>query len=172
MFRRLWEDDMRQVIIVGVILLISSLAAGQATADSDSVVAWVPAPGVYAVPFAPLVSTPSASLSSPQGLPATGGAASAILPPADTLFVQPVWYDPQVQLQVPVEVPPQPGQIAEGEWFRFGAATFPSSYGVAQLAAGAHISKTPVRTYTNRDVEGTNRSNGAVSYQGKTKHMD
>jgi hypothetical protein len=171
-FRGLWEDGMRLLLTLGVILLVSGLATGQVMTDSNSVVAWIPAPGVYAVPFAPLVSTPSVSLSSPQSSPMSGNAASAILPPADTLYAQPVWYDPEVQLQVPVEVTPRASQVAEGEWFRFGAASFQSSYGAAQLAAGAHISSKNVRTYTNQDVENTNRNNGSVSYKGKTKHMD
>jgi hypothetical protein len=163
---------MRHLLIAGVVLLISSMAAGQTQAASDEVVEWIPAPGVYSVPFAPLVKTPSVSLSSPQALPLSGNSASTILPPADTLYTQPIWYNPEVQLQIPVEVAPQPQQVAEGEWFRFGAASFQSNYGVAQLAAGARISNKNVRTYTNQDVENTNRNNGSVSYKGTTKHLD
>jgi hypothetical protein len=162
---------MRSLLTVGVVLLVSSMAAGQEMA-SDAAIDWIPAPGVYSVPFAPLIKTPSVSLSSPQALPLSGNAASAILPPADTLYAQPIWYSPEVQLQIPVEVAPQPQQVAEGEWFRFGSASFQSNYGVAQLAAGAHISNKNVRTYTNQDVENTNRGNGSVSYHGKTKHVD
>jgi hypothetical protein len=164
---------MRQLLSVGVILLISGMAAGQVMATSGSAVEWIPVPGVYAVPFAPVITTPSVSLNSPQGLQsATGSVAAMTLSPAETLFAQPMWYTPEVQLQAPAEANPGGRQTAEEGSFRFGSAAFQSSYGAAQLAAGAHISKNPVRTYTNQDVENTNRTNGSVSYKGTTKHLD
>src|SRR2546430_8603463 len=66
---------MRQSLIVIAILLISAAAFAQVAVVSGCATNWTPAPGAYAVPFAPLLKTPSLALET--GLPTQVGASNA-----------------------------------------------------------------------------------------------
>src|ERR1700733_5294988 len=68
-------DAMRSLKTLSIILLLSGLAAAQATVVGGTASNWVPAYGVYAAPFVPLVSTPTATFATIS--PAAVGASNA-----------------------------------------------------------------------------------------------
>jgi hypothetical protein len=146
---------------------------------------WVP-PGAYSEPFTPRIATPSApvealatptlTLDSPSsvvGASANTGSATG----SAVHFNQPVAYDPGVQLASPFDepysstaevnrtvAPSRPGSSD------LGAATFQSSYGVAQLADHGPRLKA-VRVYTNADVTRLDDS-GTIRYGDKLAHLN
>ena len=146
---------MRKLFLSCAVLLISGLAFGQATiiAGNASNVRLVP------VPFVPLVNTPSVSLDSP-GTP-------------NALFAQPSWYGPGTQAAeaAPAGSAPQSQTPESAEQFHFGAATFQSSYGAAELAQGARTSQKAVKTYTNGDIKTPDLEPGTVKFGNKTEHL-
>jgi hypothetical protein len=90
-----------------MVLLLTGMAAAQATVIGGTASSWAPAYGVYAAPFVPLVVTPSATLAtvSPSAVGASNatfgnvaGATNAtlsIVPSAPVgVYTQPVWYGP------------------------------------------------------------------------------
>src|SRR5271169_3080168 len=100
---------MRSLNTLCMVLLLSGLAAAQATVIGGTASNWAPAYGVYAAPFVPRVTTPSVTLStvSPSAVGASNatwgnvaGATNATLsdefigPPPVGVFTQPVWYGP------------------------------------------------------------------------------
>jgi hypothetical protein len=60
---------------LSMVLLLSGLAAAQATVIGGTASNWVPAYGVYAAPFVPLVTTPSVTLATVS--PSAVGASNA-----------------------------------------------------------------------------------------------
>src|SRR6202453_5531386 len=66
---------MRFVKDLCLVLFLSGLAAGHTTVIGGTASNWVPAYGVYAAPFVPLVTTPSVSLATVS--PAAVGASNA-----------------------------------------------------------------------------------------------
>src|ERR1700730_18734100 len=89
------------------VLLLSGLAAAQATVMGGSASNWVPAYGVYAAPFVPLVTTPSVTLATVS--PSAAGASNAtfgnlagatnatlsiVTQPPVGVYTEPVWYGP------------------------------------------------------------------------------
>ena len=154
-------------------------------------------PGNYAEQFAPRLVTPTAS---PDALPtpsltlntpslATGASSASvnsasvsIITGSSVHFNQPVWYAPGVQLTAPADessatstepTSQSANQSANAGLRRFdwGAATFQSNYGAAQLVAAAPRAKAG-RTYANADVARVNDRNGLVRYKGKTEQMN
>ncbi len=146
-------------------------------------------PGNYAEQFAPRLVTPTAS---PDALPTPSltlntpslatGASSASVSSSSVPFNQPVWYAPGVQLTAPADessatstepTSQSANQSANAGLRRFdwGAATFQSNYGAAQLVAAAPRAKAG-RTYANADVARVNDRNGLVRYKGKTEQMN
>src|SRR5580693_4668686 len=105
---------MRSLNTLCIVLLLTGFAAAQATIIGGSASNWVPAYGVYAAPYVPLVTTPSVTLStvSPSPVGASNatwgnvaGATNATLsdefvgqPPVG-VFTQPVWYGPSAAAQ-------------------------------------------------------------------------
>ena len=175
---------MRQLSVLCLLLLISELAAAQATVMGGTASNWVPADGVYAAPYVPLVTTPSVTLStvSPSPVGASNatwgnvaGATNATLsdefigqPPVG-VYTQPVWYGPSAA----VEVGEPMHEHMHGQKER-GAATFiagPSgdNWSVAQLMAGSAPARKASRTYTNQDVDHAIQGTGTVKYRGKTE---
>src|ERR1700733_8931570 len=69
------EDPMRSLKTLSIILLLSGLAAAQATVIGGTASNWVPAYGVYAAPFVPLVTTPSVTFATVS--PSAAGASNA-----------------------------------------------------------------------------------------------
>jgi hypothetical protein len=148
---------MRQLLVISTIFLTAGLAAAQATVVSGYASNWRLAPGAYAEPFVPLVTTPSVSLNSPP-VPATP-------------FARPMWYAPAAPM-VEVQVPAANSQSAPQEpGFRFGAARFQSSYGAAQLAPPSHGNNAGVKIYTNQNIAPLNQNLGTVKYGDKTEHL-
>ena len=103
---------MRQILIFsGTILLLSALATAQVMVTSGYASYWTPSPGMYAAPFVPLVTTPSADLGTPSlqvgASSATAGnvagATNATLsldtsgPSAN--FAKPMWYGQTIPSQ-------------------------------------------------------------------------
>jgi hypothetical protein len=177
---------MRKLSVLCLLLLLSGLAAAQATIIGGTASNWVPAYGVYAVPYVPLVTTPSVTLTtvSPSPVGASNatwgnvaGATNATLsdefigqPPVG-VYTQPVWYGPSPALEV--GEPPHGNMHGQKE---HGSATFiagPSEgmWSVAQLVAGSAPSRKASRTYTNQDVDRATQGTGTVKYRGKTEHI-
>jgi hypothetical protein len=186
------EDPMRLLKTLWMILLLSGLAAAQATVVGGTASNWVPAYGVYAAPFAPLVTTPSVTLAtvSASAVGASNatfgnvaGATNATLsivsqPPAGAYtqaiwspsYTQPTWFGPSA-----AEAVTEPA--AEGRPARrahaidVGVASWQSSESAAHLMASSTGAKKAARTYTNQDVDQVNQKNGTVKYDGKTEHI-
>jgi hypothetical protein len=175
-----------------MILLLSGLAAAQATVIGGTASNWVPAYGVYAAPFVPLVTTPSVTLAtvSPSAAGASNatfgnvaGATNATLsfvsqPPAGAYtqalwsppYTQPTWLGPSAA-ETPAESAPEGKPTHRARAFDVGVASWQSSEGAAHLMASSTAAKKAARTYTNQDVERENEKNGTVKYDGKTEHI-
>jgi hypothetical protein len=177
---------MRQLSVLCLLLLLSGLAAAQATIIGGTASNWVPAYGVYAAPYVPLVTTPSVTLStvSPSPVGASNatwgnvaGATNATLsdefiaaPPVG-VFTQPNWYgsSPAPEVGEPMR-DRMHRQRKDGE-AAFDAGVSGGSWSVAQLMATSAPARKASRTYTNQDVERMNQNNGMVKYDGKTEHI-
>lgn len=160
-------------------LLVIICCCGFAAAQNDQVL-----PGTYAQPFAPRLATPSAppeALATPSltldtpnlAVGASTGTQSAAGSP---VYVnQPLWYEPGVRFDAPVEEPSaSPAPITAGvpgRGIELGAAMFQSSYGVAQLATTTSRGKAK-KVYTNQDVASVNDTNGLIKIRGKLEHAN
>ncbi len=167
-----------------MVLLLSGLAAAQATVIGGTASNWAPAYGIYAAPFVPLVTTPSVTLAtvSPSAAGAsnatfgnTAGASNATLsivsqPPVG-VYTEPVWYGPSAAVETPAEPTPEGRPSHRARAFEVGFASWQSSESVAHLMAGSTGAKKAARTYTNQDVDQVNQKNGTVRYRGKTEHI-
>ncbi len=168
---------MRQLSALCWLLLCSGLAFGQEK--------WVP-PGTYAEPFAARIATPAApaealitpSLTLDSPLPVAGASSyTGSATGSSVVFNQPVSYDPGVQFSSPFyespNAPVHDESVARSGTrpFDLGAATFQSSYGVAQLA-GNQVRRKTARVYTNPDVARLNDTNGVIRFGGKRAHLD
>jgi len=169
---------MRPLSALCWLLMCCGLAFGQEQ--------WIP-PGTYSEPFAPRIATPavraealitpSLTLDSPSpvaGASSHTGSATG----SSVVFNQPVSYDPGYQFSSPFYEPSNaPAGDASAaaspgrQRFDLGAATFQSSYGVAQLA-GNQVHRKAVRVYTNPDIARLNDTNGMIRYGGKLTHLD
>jgi hypothetical protein len=172
---------MRQLTILSIVLLLAAMAFGQSTATVITGYAsnWGPQ-AVYAVPFVPLVTTPSVQLGVPPlavgasnataGL-ATGASTSTVSmesPMVSTVFPRPVWYGVVAQAVATEEA----GSAAEAaspgaRGFDPGLATIEGSHSIAPLAAQARGHKHASRSYTNGDVDHVNLNNGMIKRGGK-----
>jgi hypothetical protein len=175
---------MRLLNTLCLVLLLSGLAAAQATVIGGTASTWAPAYGVYAAPFVPLVTTPSATLAtvSPSAVGASNatfgnvaGAANATLsivtqPPVG-VYTEPVWYGPSATEEASAESMSEGrhGQKARG--FDVGVSSWESSASVTHLMASSTAGRKASRTYTNQDVDHVNQTNGTVKYGGKTEHI-
>ena len=181
---------MRQLSVLCLLLLLTGLAAAQATIIGGTAGNWVPAYGVYAAPYVPLVTTPSVTLStvSPDPVGASNatwgnvaGATNATLsdefvgPPPVGVFTQPTWYGPAPAVEVG-EPSPEPmrghmhGQREHGG-AEFVAGVSGGEWSVTQLMVGSTPARKASRTYTNQDVDRMNQGTGTVKYRGKTERM-
>jgi hypothetical protein len=181
---------MRLLNTLCTVLLLSGLAAAQATVMGGTASNWVPAYGVYAAPFVPLVTTPSVTLATvsasavgasnatfgnvagatnatlsmvPQ--PTAGAYTQAIWSPG---YTQPTWSGPSV----PVETSESMSEVRHGQRaraFDVGVASWQSNQSVTRLMATG-VRKAS-RSYTNQDVDQVNQKNGTIKYRGKTEHL-
>ncbi len=181
---------MRSVCVLCGLLLWCGFAAGQATVIGGTASNWIPAYGVYAAPYVPLVTTPAVTLStvSPSAVGASNatwgnvaGATNATLseefvgePPVG-VYTEPVWYNPSEFANVPLigAYPPAPPmrehkREARETVFDFIAA---SSEGTSSVVSSRAGSRKAARTYTNQDVDRVNQNNGTVKWDGKTEHI-
>jgi hypothetical protein len=178
---------MRQLLIFCLAIILTALAAGQATVISGYTVNWVP-PGTYAQPFVPLLSTPSMSFESisPSPVGATNATAGNVAGATNaTLSVSPagpvVQYPPSLALGLEnssiesgaeAEARTESTPSAEPRPLELGVASFQDSYGVAQLAASSRARQQAKKLYTNLDVERMNQMTGMVKYEGKTERLE
>jgi len=175
---------MRLLNIFCMTLLLSGLAAAQATIIGGTASNWVPAYGVYAAPFVPLVTTPSVTLAtvSPSAVGASNatfgnvaGATNATLsivsqPPVG-VYTQPVWYGPSWTAETPTESMSEGRHGQRAHALDVGVASWQSSESVTHLLASSTGARKASRTYTNQDVDQVNQKNGTVTYGGKTEHI-
>ena len=172
------------------VVLLSAFAAAQVTVIQGTASYW--APGAYAGPFVPMITTPSVTLStvSPSAVGASNatfgnvaGATNATLsdefvaaPPVG-VYTAPVFYGAPATLPEPVIYgPPAAAAPAHAEQMHghhhhavnLGVST--SGPSVAQLLASSHGKKAN-RTYTNQDIDQMNQSTGTVKYDGKTEKL-
>jgi hypothetical protein len=175
---------MRLLNTLCLVLLLSGLAAAQATVIGGTASNWAPAYGVYAAPFVPLVVTPSVTLATV--LPSATGASNATLgnvagasnatlsivtaPPVG-VYTEPVWYGPSSAAETPAESITASGPVLRSRLFDAGVASWQSSKSVTSLLASSSGAKKGSRTYSNQDVDQVNQKNGTVKYRGKTEHM-
>src|SRR5580693_10131076 len=153
------EDRMRFVKNLCLVLFLSGLAAAQTTVIGGTASNWVPAYGVYAAPFAPLVTTPSVTLAtvSPSAVGASNatfgnvaGATNATLsfvsqPPAGAYtqaiwsppYTQPSGFGPSAAAETATEAVPEsrPGRRAHA--FDVGVASWQSSGSATHLMASS-----------------------------------
>lgn len=171
---------MRQLTILSIALLLTTMAFGQSTATVISGYASNLGPqAVYAVPFVPLVTTPSVQLGAPPltvgasnataGL-ATGASTSTVTmesPMVSTVFARPVWYG--VVAQAAAEEAGSAPEAAKpaSRGFDPGLATIEGSHSIAPLAALARGHQHASRTITNTDVDRVNQTNGMIKRGGK-----
>jgi hypothetical protein len=160
--------------ILSLVLLLSALAVAQVTVIRGTAGNWTP--GVYAVPFVPLVTTPSATLAtvSPSAVGAGNatfgnvvGATNATLsnefiaPPPIGVNTVPLFYGMVATPAETLEAPTRP--------FDMGISI--QRPGIAQLTAAAGPARKASRTYTNEDIERIRQSNNAVKYRDKTEQF-
>jgi len=187
------EDAMRSLKTLSVILLLSGLAAAQATVMGGTASNWVPAYGVYAAPFVPLVTTPSVTLAtvSPSAAGASNatfgniaGATNATLsfvsqPPAGAYtqaiwsppYTQPSGFGPSAAVETATEPVSEARPARRAHAFDVGVASWQGSQSATNLMASSTGAKKAGRTYTNQDVDQVNQKNGTVKYDGKTEHI-
>jgi hypothetical protein len=182
------RPGMRQVLVVVAVLLVASMAFGQATvvggwATNLGWAGYYPAP-----PFIPVITTPSLTLQSFSPAPvgasnatfglnagATNSTLSIITPASSSSYTLPVWYGngPVVATTVP-EVVVHEGK-AEREKKAFmetGVAMFGMGPGTAESVAQAKANRKPAtHSYTNQDIDRINQTNGLVKWDGKTEHI-
>jgi len=177
---------MRFVNTLCVVLLLSGLAAAQATVIGGTAGTWAPAYGVYAAPFVPLVMTPSATLAtvSPSAAGASNatfgnvaGATNATLssgfmsqPPVG-VYTQTVWYGPSSGAETPSESMSEGRHGQRAHAFDLGVASWQGSQSVTYAMADSAGAKKAARSYSNQDVDHVNETNGTVKYRGKTEHI-
>ena len=164
---------MRQLVS----LLIVICCCGFAAAQSDQVL-----PGTYAQPFAPRLATPSAppeALATPSltlDTPHLTVGASTGTTECDRLsrVRQPaalVCAGSTVQYAGHKSSLSAAPTVSSSYGIELGAATFQSSYGVAQLASTISRGKAK-RVYTNQDVASVNDTNGLIKFRGKLEHAN
>lgn len=174
---------MRLLSVLCLLLLLTGLAAAQATIIGGTASNWAPAYGVYAAPFVPLVTTPSVTLTAVSPSPAgasnatfglVAGATNSTLssefvgePPVG-VYSQPVWYGPSAAPEIAAPSAP----VTEGRRQRreraFDFVAAAQGQGVAQLEAAAGPARKASRSYTNQDIDHLQEKTGTVTYRGKT----
>ncbi len=180
---------MRLTIVAGLILLLSGLASAQANIIGGTASDWAP-PFIYAAPFVPLLTTPSASWG--PAMPASAGARNATwgnvagarnstfetLPEESNEHRWGGFREERMVREVRHEGPgmmePEMRHEAREEHarpFRSGMASSEFGQGLAELMGKSSTATKASRTYTNQDASRMNDANGTVKYRGKTEHI-
>jgi hypothetical protein len=184
---------MRSVNTFCLIVLLCGFAAAQATVVGGTASNWVPAYGVYAAPFVPLVTTPTVTFAtvSPSAVGASNatfgnvaGATDATLstvsqPPAGAYtqaiwtpsYTQPTWFGPSAEAEAPRETGREERHGQRARAFDVGFASRPNNESVVSQMANATGARKAARTLTNQDVDQENQKNGTVKFGGKTEHI-
>jgi len=157
---------MRTSLIVSAILSISAAAFAQVTVVSGYATNWTPAPGAYAAPFVPLLTTPSVALET--GFPTQVGASNATAGNVAGATSSPLSSTSGMQATVSAASQANANDESRQGSFEFGVARFESSRGVAQLAGSTPKHSQPGREYTNADVDHLNQN----KYGGKTERLE
>ena len=164
-------------------IVLSALAAAQVV-TSGYVTDWTPPPGMYAAPFAPLVTTPTVNLPTPSlqvgasnataanATGATSTTASRNNSGPEAAFERPAWYGQTPLLEPAEEASTEAGTTTAGQRFELGAARFQAGYGVAQLAAEQGLHGRAQRIYTNDDIVRLDQQNGMVKAGEKTERIE
>jgi hypothetical protein len=171
---------MGRYIVLGFTIFFAFAALGQTTATVVSGYAsnWAPQ-AVYAVPYVPLVTTPSVQLGAPPltigasdstaGM-ATGASNSTLMvetPIVSSVFARPVWYGTVTAGEAPEASAPAPQP--RSRYFDYVASGPENSGSVFQGAAAARGHQRANRTYTNDDVNRVIQKTGVVQHGGKTE---
>jgi hypothetical protein len=167
-----------------MVLLLSGLAAAQATVIGGTASTWTPVYGVYGTPFVPLVTTPSVTL--PTVSPSAAGASNAtfgnvagatnatlsmVSQPPVGVYAQPVWYgqSQSATAEAPEELMSEGRHGHGAHAVDVGVGSWPSGESVTHLMASSAGARKAARSYTNQDVDQLNQTNGTVKYRGKTE---
>jgi hypothetical protein len=137
------------IFISGVVL---GQVNGEATIESGYASTWVFAPGAYATPWTPLLSTPSAAFASPQLQVGASNATYGNVAGASNMASMST-----TGAQGPAQ--------ARGTRVRLGIATSQDDYGLATLTGIHHVKSSANKVYTNEDVERVKSS--GTNAQGK-----
>ena len=179
---------MRQVLVVVAVLLVASIAFGQATVVGGwgTNLGWA---GYYpAPPFIPVITTPSLTLQSFSPSPvgasnatfglnagATNSTLSIITPATSSSYTVPVWYGngPVLSATVPEAfVHKGKAEREKPAFMQTGVARFAMGPGTAESVAQAKANRKPAtHSYTNQDIDRINQTNGLVKWDGKTEHI-
>jgi len=184
---------MRSLGTFCLMVLLCGFAAAQATVIGGTASNWVPAYGVYAAPFVPLVTTPTVTFAtvSPSAVGASNatfgnvaGATDATLsafsqPPAGAYtqaiwtpsYTQPTWFGPSAETEAPRETAREERHGQRARAFDVGLASRTSNESVVSLMANSTGARKAARTLTNQDVDQENQKNGTVKFGGKTEHI-
>jgi len=177
---------MRHLSVLCLLLLLCGFASAQTTIIGGTASNWVPAYGVYAAPYVPLVTTPSVTLStvSPSPVGASNatwgnvaGASNATLsdefvadPPVG-VYTKPVWYGPSAASELGEPMHRRMRGEKERAGSEFVGGVSEGTWSVAQLMPGSTSVRKASRTYTNQDIDRVNQGTGTVKYRGKTERM-
>jgi hypothetical protein len=186
---------MRFASICCALLILCGWAAGQVTVVGGHAANWVPAYGIYAGPFVPLVNTPEMTLStvSPWSAGASNRAFGMVAGATNSTLshefvgetptgpiTQPVWYGeaPHAGFAPPMlrGGPEGPREMnrerpEKEEAFDFISTPHQSREAAATLLAERGPAGRASRSYTNQDVERMNQTNGTFKYDGKSGHI-
>lgn len=178
---------MRVLSVLCLVLLISGFAAAQATVIGGYASSWAPAYGPWGVPYSPLVTTPSVTLSvtsnsavgaSNNAFGMTAGATNSTLSmpnqAPEGVYTVPVWY-PTTEANLASGFngyEPREGRRGHGGGqpaFDFTVSN--EGQGIASTVASRGQARKATRTITNQDIDHVNETNGLVKWDGKTEHI-
>ncbi len=182
---------MRFTVIACSIFVLSGLAAAQVNIIGTTGAFWAP-PYIYAAPFVPLITTPSASWG--PTVHSTAGARNATwgnvagarnstmetLPAVNSYY--PAGYgdlhefreervrEIRTEENRGSEFAEGRSEARENRAFRPGIGEWDHE-GLAQMIGKTSAATKASHTYTNDDVTRMNNANGNVKYDGKTEHI-
>ncbi len=176
---------MRILKLMIAVCFVSSLSLAQVNIAGGTAGNWGPSYGIVVVPYVPLITTPSVSLStfapSPGGASSTafgtvaGATNSTLSIPVTSssgTYSTPEWYGASTSPEVgeaPREHHAERGRKELA--YELGLSEWEGNRGAASLVASAGQSRKASRTYVNQDVERMNDSNGTVKVRGEKRHI-
>jgi len=177
---------MRTLKLTIAVVFFSSLALAQVNIAGGTAGNWGPSYGVVVVPYVPLITTPSVSLStyapSPAGASstafgaiagATNSTLSLPLTSSSGTYTTPEWYGASTTSEAE-EAPRGEHHTERGgkeRAYELGLSEWQGSKGAASLVAAAGSPRKASHTYINQDVERMNDANGNVMVRGEKRHI-